>query len=92
MIGLPYNLSTKQDWLNAVEYVKATGDSKGEMRARLLELKNNVKMLVLVESAETKQSEKQTQANFISMDDPNCEKRRLGFTDAEINTLIGELG
>ncbi|GHV90438.1 hypothetical protein AGMMS50268_09410 [Spirochaetia bacterium] len=91
MVGLPVSLSTKQDWLNAVNYAKATGDGKGTMRARLLELKSNSKMLVLKAAAEVKPPEEQTPEDFKSVDDPNCEKLRIGFTDAEIDQLIGGL-
>ena len=91
MVGLPPSLSTKQDWLNAVEYAIATGEGKGAMRTRLLELKSNSKMLVLKSSAESKPSEEQTPDDFKSVNDPNCEKLRIGFTDAEIDQLIGGL-
>jgi hypothetical protein len=91
MVGLPNSLSTKQDWLNTVEYVKAKGDGKGEMKNRLQELKSNSKMRVLKASAESKLPEEQTPDDYKSVDDPNCEKIRLGFTDAEIDQLIGGL-
>jgi hypothetical protein len=91
MVGLPKTLNTKKDWLNAVEYAKATGDGKGVMRSRLLELKNNTTMLVLKPSAASKPSEEQTPEDFKSVANPGCEKLRLGFTDAEIDQAIGEL-
>ena len=91
MVGLPPSLSTKQDWFNAVDYAKTTGEGKGAMRTRLLELKNNSKMRVLKDSAKSKPSEEQTPDDFKSVDDPNCEKLRIGFTDAEIDQLIGGL-
>ncbi|MCL2093830.1 MAG: hypothetical protein FWH12_06510 [Treponema sp.] len=91
MVGLPLSLSTKQDWLNAVDYAKAKGEGKGTMQTRLSELKNNSKMLVLKAGAEKKPPEEQTPEDFKSVDDPNCEKIRLGFTDAEIDQLIGGL-
>jgi hypothetical protein len=91
MVGLPKNLHTKQDWLNAVNYAKATNDGKGTMRSRLLELKANSKMLVLKASSASKPSEEQTPEDFKSVEDPACEKIRLGFSDAEIDELIGGL-
>jgi hypothetical protein len=91
MVGLPQNLCTRQDWLNAINYAKATGTGKGVIRSRLLELKNNTAMLVLKSSAATKPSEEQTPEDFKPAPDPNCEKLRLGFTDAEIDQYIGEL-
>lgn len=91
MVGLSPSLSTKQDWINAVEYVKSTGEGKGAIRTRLLELKNNSKMRVLKAAAESKPPEEQTPDDYKSVDDPNCEKIRLGFTDAEIDELIGGL-
>jgi hypothetical protein len=56
-----------------------------------LELKNNTTMLVLKPSAAGKPSEEQTPDDFKPAADPNCEKLRLGFTDAEIDQYIGEL-
>ena len=91
MVGLSPSLSTKQDWINAVEYVKSTGEGKGAIRTRLLKLKNNSKMRVLKAAAESKPPEEQTPDDYKSVDDPNCEKIRLGFTDAEIDELIGGL-
>jgi len=91
MVGQPPSLSTKQDWINAVEYAKSTGEGKGAIKTRLLELKNNSTMLVLKASAASKPPEEQTTEDFKSVDDPNCEKRRIGFTDSEIDELIGGL-
>jgi hypothetical protein len=91
MVGLPPSLSTKQDWINAVEYAKSTGEGKGAIRMRLLELKNNSKVMVLKASAESKPPEDQTPDDFKSVEDPNCEKKRIGFTDSEIDQLIGGL-
>jgi hypothetical protein len=92
MVGVPNSLSTKQDWFNAADYAKTTGDGKGDLKRRLLELKNNSKMLVLKTASASKPPEEQTPDDFKSVDDPNCEKKRLGFTDAEIDQLIGGLG
>jgi hypothetical protein len=91
MVGIPKQLSTKADWLNAASYAKTSGDGKPEMRARLLTLKQNSTILVLKNSAASKDSEEQTPDDFHAVNDPGCEKARLGFTDAEIDELIGGL-
>jgi hypothetical protein len=91
MIGLPNNLSTKKDWLNAVEYAKRYSAGKDVMIARLNSLKQNTKMNVLKNTSIGKPAEEQTPEDFKSVDDPNCEMLRLGFTGAEIESLIGGL-
>ena len=91
MVGLPKQLSTKTDWLNAVNYAKSTGDGKAVMRNRLLSLKQNTKILVLKKSSAGKDSEEQTPDDFEAVNYPGAEKIRLGFTDTEINELIGGL-
>jgi hypothetical protein len=91
MVGVPKQLSTKADWLNAVNYAKSSGDGKAEMRGRLLSLKQNSTILVLKKSAENKNSEDQTPEDFHAVADPGCEKLKLGFTDTEIDELIGGL-
>jgi hypothetical protein len=91
MVGLPKQLSTKADWLNAVNYAKTTGDGKAAMRLRLLSLKQNATILVLKKSSANKDSEDQTPEDFEAAADPGAEKIRLGFTDAEIDGLIGGL-
>jgi hypothetical protein len=91
MVGLPNLLKTRQDWNNAVDYVKSTGDGKAVMIKRLLELKDNKTILVLKASAAGKDPDEQTQADFEAVPDPACEKLRLGFTDEEIDELIGGL-
>jgi hypothetical protein len=89
MVGLPNLLKTRQDWINAVDYAKSTGDGKATMKRRLLELKDNNTILVLKAAAVDKDPEEQTQADFEAVPDPACEKIRLGFTDNEIEELIG---
>jgi hypothetical protein len=91
MIGLPNLLKTKQDWINALDYAKSTGDGKAVMKKRLLELKDNETILVLKASAAGKDPEELTQVDFEAVPDPACEKLRLGFTDTEIEELIGGL-
>lgn len=91
MIGLPKQLSTKADWLNAVKYAKTTGDGKAEMQNRLLSLKTHCTILVLKKASAGKDSEDQTPEDYEAAVDPGCEKARLGFTDAEIDELIGGL-
>jgi hypothetical protein len=91
MVGLPNKLNTKADWLNAAQYAKTTGDGKAEMSARLLSLKTHSTILVLKASSANKESEEQTPEDYEAKADPGCEKARLGFTDAEIDDLIGGL-
>jgi len=88
MVGLPENLLTKKDWYNAVDYAKSTGDGKDVMINRLNNLKQNVKINVLKESSMEKSAEEQTVDDYESVDDPNCELIRLGFTENEIDGLI----
>jgi hypothetical protein len=88
---LPNLLKTRQDWINAVDYAKSTGNGKAAMKKRLLELKGNETILVLKASAAGKEPEEQTPADFEAVPDPACEKLRLGFTDVEIDELIGGL-
>jgi hypothetical protein len=91
MVGLPKDLKTKQDWQNAINYALTSGDGKAVMKNRLLELKTNTTILVLKADSADKPSEEQTESDFEKVDDPACEKIRLGFTDIEIEKLIGDL-
>jgi hypothetical protein len=91
MVGLPKQLSTKADWLNAVQYARTTGDGKAVMRGRLLSLKINSTILVLKAASANKDSEEQTPEDYEAALDGGCEKARLGFTDDEIDELIGGL-
>jgi hypothetical protein len=91
MVGIPNNLSTKKDYFNAAEYVNSTGNGKDVLIARLNSLKQNTKMNVLKETSAGKSAEDQTPEDFQSVDDPNCEMARLGFTEAEVDGLIGSI-
>lgn len=91
MIGFPKDLRTKQDFLNAVEYVKATGEDKATLIARLESLKATITMMDLKESSRSKRADKQLQEDYASVPDPNCEMGHLGFSEAEIDYLIGRL-
>lgn len=91
MVGLPNNFSTKKDWLNAVEYVNSSGAGKDVLFARLNSLKQNTKINVLKKTSAGKLAEEQTPEDFESIDDPHCEMSRLGFTAAEIDSLIGRI-
>jgi hypothetical protein len=91
MVGTPSTLKTKADWLNAVEYAKSSASGKAGMIARLQALKQHKFMLVLKESSAGKDPEEQTPEDYEQVIDPASEKIRLGFTDAEINNLIGGL-
>jgi len=91
MVGFPKDLRTKQDYLNAVDFVKSTGTDKAVMIARLEGLKSNTTIMVLKNSSVGKPAEEQTQDDYEPVPDPNCEMVRLGFTEAEIDALIGGL-
>lgn len=91
MVGFPKELKTKQDWLNAANYAKSTGEGKALIKSRLLELKSHTTVLVLKPASANKPAEEQTEADFKLVDDPNCEKLRIGFTDQEIDQLMEEL-
>ena len=92
MTGFPEeDLRTKQDFINAVEYVKATGEGKAILIARLESIKASTTMMELKESSRSKRADKQLQEDYVSVPDPNCEMRRLGFSEAEIDYLIGRL-
>lgn len=88
MVGFPKELKTKRDWINTANYVKSTGDGKAAFQRRLLELKSHTTVLVLKPASASKPAEEQTEADFKLVDDPNCEKLRLGFTDQEIDALM----
>jgi hypothetical protein len=91
MVGLPKQLSTKQDWLNAVNYAKTKNGGKAEIKNRLLSLKTHCTILVLKKASTRKEAEEQTPEDYETAIDPGCEKARLGFADAEIDELIGGL-
>lgn len=91
MIGLPHILNTKQDYINAADYVKATGDGGAILAARLRALKRSTDMLCLKDESRSKRAEKQHQEDYAPVPDPNCELLRLGFTAREIDALLGEL-
>ncbi|MEN6562105.1 MAG: hypothetical protein ABFD11_01025 [Christensenella sp.] len=91
MRGFPKELRTKQDYLNAAEYVKSNGEGKSLLIARLKELKMTTTMMILKESSRSMRAEKQHQEDYIPAPDPNCEMLRLGFTGKEIDDLIGGL-
>jgi hypothetical protein len=91
MVGIPKDLKTKQDWLNAIAYAKSTGEGKAEIKNRLMALKDQTMVLVLKAASIDKPPEEQTRADYEPVPDPACEKARLGFADSEINDLIGGL-
>lgn len=89
MIGFPKDLRTKQDILNAVEYVKATGEGKEMMCAWLKRIKATDTRMELKESGRNKRADKQHQEDYTPVPDPNSQMRRLGFTLEEMDCLIG---
>ena len=91
MVGIPTDLLTREDWYNAVDYVKSTNDGKGIMIDRLNNLMRNTKILVLKKTSEEKPAEEQTPDDFELVDDPNSDFARLAFTKADIENLIRSL-
>jgi hypothetical protein len=91
MVGFPKMLKTKKDWENAVAYAIATGEGKAELKNSLLDLKGFTTVLVLKKASKGKPAEEQTPEDFEAVADPACEKNRIGFTDSEIDVLIGGL-
>jgi hypothetical protein len=91
MVGFPKQLKTKTDWLNAVAYAKETGEGKTELVSSLLELKNHTMVLMLKAASKNKPAEEQTPEDYEPKPDPACEKILLGFSDSEIDELIGGL-
>lgn len=92
MIGFPSDLNTKQDYENALDYVKEHPSYRKEMKRRLENLRDNIYMNVLKAGAEKKDPEKLTPEDFESVINPACDKNRLGFTDKEINQMLKECG
>jgi len=90
MIGYPAILETKDDYENALAYVKEHKEFASRFRAQLENLKSNIYKKVLKEEAQEKDPEELTPEDFEDVFDPTCEKNRLGFTDAEIDRMIKE--
>jgi hypothetical protein len=92
MVGFPKNIHTKKDWLNAVDFAKSSGGTdKAIMASKLEALKTNTKMMVLKASSAGVPAEEQTPEDYEAVDNPACEMIRLGFTAAQIDSLIGGL-
>lgn len=91
MIGIPKVYNSKEDYYNAVDYANEHNSGKGIVLAALNSLKDNVYMLVLKESSKDVPAEKQTPEDFEKVENPNCDKVRLGFTDGEIEALMKKL-
>jgi len=91
MIGYPSVLNTKEDYENALAYVKEHKEFGSRFKAQLENLKNNVYKKVLKEGSEEKDPEELTSDDFVDVYDPACEKEKLGITDAEIDKMIKEI-
>ena len=91
MIGLPTEMQTKQDWNNAVDYAVQHKTGITTMITRLEDLRDNIYMNVLKESSKDVPADEQTPDDYEQVENPACEKNRLGFSDAEINALIARL-
>lgn len=91
MVGIPTYCQTKKDWQNAVEYAVQKNTGKRELYIRLQHLRDDHYMNVLKESSKGKPTEEQTPDDYEAVDNPAANKYRLGFTDAEINTLMEAL-
>jgi hypothetical protein len=91
MVGFPKNLLTKQDYLNAVEFVNSGGEGRDVLIERLMGIKLFTKINVLKSGSVGKPAEEQTTEDYKAIDDPNCAMVRLGFSIEEIDNLIGRL-
>lgn len=91
MWGSPNNLNSAADYKNAVDWCRARNSGKAEMIAKLEGLRDDVYILTLKESSKDKPADEQTADDYEQTLDPNPPKKRLGITDAQINTWIEEL-
>lgn len=89
MRGFPGELRTKQDYINAAAYVKGNKEEKAILLARLKQMKASTTRMELKETAKSKPADKQHQEDYEPVPDPCCEMRRLGFTEEELESLIG---
>ncbi|MBR1913148.1 MAG: hypothetical protein IJ828_12475 [Treponema sp.] len=90
MIGFPSVLNTKQDYLNAVEYVKSDRADRKKLVRMLESLRDNIYMNVLKDSSKEKSTEDLTPDDYMAVENPNCDKLRLGISDKEIESWIKE--
>lgn len=91
MLGYPSELRTKSDYINAYNYALQGGEGRELLAARLEALKATVCYMGLKDESYSKRAEKQHQEDYEPKPDPNCEMRRLGFSEAEIDELLGGL-
>lgn len=101
MRGLPKVFATKQDWLNAFDFVMAENDVNGkqELILRLKMLKESKTMLVpkagAVPSIPPGSLEGTTASlqreDFEPVDDPASPFALSGLSDKKINEMIGRL-
>ncbi len=91
MEGIPEYCQSKTDWQNAVDYAVKTGSNKAELYQRLKHLRDDHFINVLKEESAGKDSEELTPDDFEPKEDCNAEKYKLGFTDAEIESLMEKL-
>ena len=89
MVGIPDNMNSREDWLNAYQYAINNGGSKA-LRARLEALGATKTMLVL-KAGVKKTAEEQTPDDFEAKTDPNSAFALSGLTDDEIASMIGNL-
>lgn len=91
MLGKPTILNSAADYQNAVDYYKVHKSEKAVMIKKLENLRDNIYILVLKESSKGKDPEEQTADDFEKVLNPNPLKKKLGISDAQINTWIEEL-
>ena len=78
MVGIPKVYNTKQDYENAVAYAVKTNSGKAEVARALHDLKDVP-------------AEEQTADDYKKVENPNCKKNQLGFTDEEIDALLAKV-
>ena len=91
MVGLPYFLQTKQDWVNAVEYAKEHPQVKYDLIERLRALQGN-KTIKVLKSLVQKPAEELTPDDFEEVIDQGSYALRLGISESDIHQFIKALG
>lgn len=93
MIGFPSILSTKEDFLNTMEYLKNSGEKheRQQFIGLMENIRDNVYKKVLKNESIDKPVEEQTAEDYKNVYDEACLKERLGFTDEEIKKIIKEV-
>lgn len=92
MLGIPSVLATRQDWLNAYQYVQEANKAelKKQFRDRLTVLKNTRYMKILKAGASS-DPKKQNPDDFEDALDSASPFVQSGLIEGEIDQMIGAL-